>query len=975
MVLEFLNKLVFTVFREIIEFISNLVLRPVISFVIQFLVGIMSYYLYQVSVLLLSAIDLISDFFQMMAGIQMANGSKITFGDSLYNEFTGGLANQAGGDMLFQVLTSEPVMGTFSAVFVVGVFLTVLSTMIVIIKQEFNPDKPNAKGPIIAAALKSFIYMIFVPVICIFGVFVSNAVLNLVHTATSGDGDVTVSGVVFTAAAYNARYRALESWVSLDDPISGAVASGINALVTSFVGAFGIDGEDLEYSSSEAVAIGAEIMDRYIYISKHNEPLSSQSLIQIIIYVDGGAQTVFTAKDAAKKLKKYDSGVTPDDFTTIGYLDTFLKDCEDDGGRFLRCETKAEAKAASKEGNKIALYWASTSFRAYFNSIQVSKDFNASRINYVALFASAIIVIKAMAQAFVGLIMRVYKATAFFLILPGVIGLSPLDGGASFGSWRKTFVGEVLAGYGFILAMNIYLLLTPLVVTLDIDYQPTNAPPAFGGMSSGAVSAMTMIGSGMAEGIIRMIFIIAGALMIEKMASMISGFIGGVDVAGIGKGMMSEIGKTVATGAVVGGGMVMGGLATSALMYGAIGDKISSGVGKGVGSAFKDNFKKQTAGAKGIGKVGKGIKGVFSGLGGAGKQLGSNALTGIKGMPKAVSNKFSGMAGVIKGSTKKNGGPGLMKAAKFGAVAGISRLAAPFNKSAQALHFARANYLDSKAGFEAAGAKVDSMQEAYDNAVKGGNKKKIDEAQENLNQARAEYQGAAQKYIDDANKYEGTAVAIRDGEKENAKAAGLYALETVLDTLPGADIVKGLWNTRKDAAKEVDDSSEYNRDRAEGLNKAAKDLRDKLVSHADPVGRAHTKRAEALNAATTMADIQTKLENSHKEKMEQLDRFTKLLANAGDDAARRASIMASAAACRLTLPDAHGQQKLMTTDQLKIYTDIALDIEVMRKGAGRNTRALMKGAEEIMKKYAEALAKPVFKDIMDVLEQIKNSKQ
>ena len=85
--------------------------------------------------------------------------------------------------------------------------------------------------------------------------------------------------------------------------------------------------------------------------------------------------------------------------------------------------------------------------------------------------------------------------------------------------------------------------------------------------------------------------------------------------------------------------------------------------------------------------------------------------------------------------------------------------------------------------------------------------------------------------------------------------------------------------------------------------------------------------------------------------------------------------MDSAAACRLTLPDKNGQQKLMTTEQLQMFITIAEDIRVARNDSGNNSRLLMQNIEKVMKKHADALAKPVFKDIMDVLEQIKNSKQ
>lgn len=959
MVLEFLNKLVFTVFKAIIDFISKFILEPIITFVIQFIVGMTSYYLYQVAVLLLSVIDLISDFFQMLAGIEMANGSYISFGDDLVNAFTGRAANTSGGDMLFQLITSEPVLQTFTSVAVVGAFLTILSTLIMIVKQEFNADKPNAKGPIIASALKSFIYMMFVPVICIFGVFVSNMVLNLLHTATAGDGDVTVSGVVFTSSAYNAVYRLGEVWVSMDDPISGAIASGMNGMIQSIAGNFGIKAEDLEASALEinGAVDKKDLMDKYIYISKHKDPLGAQSRLQIIFYIDGSAISVAKPIDAAKMLEKYGAEIDPNNYATVESLNKFFIEQELNDGKFIKYDTKADAKAASKKDggdDKVAVYWSSLEFRAYFNSIQVSRDFNMSRVNYVSLFASAIIIIKAMAQACAGLIMRLYKAIAFFLILPGVLGLSPLDGGASFSSWKKTFIGEVIAAYGFVLAVNIYLFLTPLVVSLNISYKPTNAPSGFVGTSSASVSAMAMIGQGMAEGVIRMIFMIAGALMIEKLASMISGFIGGVDIASIGKGMVGDIGKTMATGALIGGGLAMGGLATTALLYGAIGDKLQTGV-KGSGTAFKDSFKKQMAGKKGIGKLGGAIAGTVTGSLGAVKQTTSNVAGGVKAIP----SKIAGKAKAIK---------------EDGVHGALLNVAAPFSKTAQSMKYARSNYLESKGKFEDSDEKLKLAQANYDEAVKGGDAKAISSAEEELHKAQAENQGLAQKYIDDANKYAGTAAVLRDGNLETAKAAGLYAMSTVLDNLPGADIAKGLWGSRKDAAKDVDNSSEYNKDRAESLNKASKDLRDKLVGMADPVGRAHNNRGYDLNAASMMADIQEKVEQSQRTKLDQLRRIKKRLENAGDDAAQKARIMAQASDLRLTLPDAEGNQKLITEEHLQCYSDVKIEIEKLRNKAGTDTNKIMRGFEDILKKYAETTAKPLYKDIEDIIKQIRDSR-
>jgi hypothetical protein len=96
------------------------------------------------------------------------------------------------------------------------------------------------------------------------------------------------------------------------------------------------------------------------------------------------------------------------------------------------------------------------SYRVYYNAAQVSLDFNSTKINYAFIIFTAVILMKVMLYSSIGMIMRLYKCTILFLILPGPISMSPLDDGASFKKWQKKFMGSVMAAYSVVIAVNVY---------------------------------------------------------------------------------------------------------------------------------------------------------------------------------------------------------------------------------------------------------------------------------------------------------------------------------------------------------------------------------------------------------------------------------------------------------------------------------------------------------------------------------------
>ena len=493
MIQEIIDGLLGWVMNFILNVIMNFIVKPIFTLAYHLLISIVSYYFYQVAVVFLSVIDLISDLFRMLAGL--APG--ITF-RGLTNAFGAGVASD---DMLIQFVTSKEVLGMFVSMFTVGVFLSIVSTLVSSIKQEFNLQKANKKGEVLNKLLRAWFNLAFVPVIAIFGMFMGNLFLKVVDAATGGDS-ATISGRIFAASARGAFYNNYDIMkVYLTDPATCGVTGSVNAVINLMMEAinslFGED-NDMEDSVSGS-ALNESILDQYVYIDKHN-----------------------------------DSGM----------------------------------------------------YRVYYNSDAVSEDFNATRINYILIYFSSIAVIKCLLQASFGLVSRLYKGVALFVIMPGVIGISPMDDGNAYKGWKKELSKQIIGAYGVVIAVNLYLELMGIFSNISVSYVPTNAPNAAGSVSfaglTNAVFSSLLTDNGFATAILQIIFIVCGALMLDKFSATISSLIGADNIASVGKGLFGDTSKAT-SGAVKTG--VKTGAAGLAFTY-----KSVSGSIKGV-SALSDKMK------------------------------------------------------------------------------------------------------------------------------------------------------------------------------------------------------------------------------------------------------------------------------------------------------------------------------------------------------------------------------------------------
>lgn len=81
---------------------------------------------------------------------------------------------------------------------------------------------------------------------------------------------------------------------------------------------------------------------------------------------------------------------------------------------------------------------------------------------------SSIIISIVMFIAIMGLVTRLYDLVFIFLTSPLIMSTLPLDDGAKFKLWRETAISKTLLAYGTVFAVNIYIILLPIVNSIEI---------------------------------------------------------------------------------------------------------------------------------------------------------------------------------------------------------------------------------------------------------------------------------------------------------------------------------------------------------------------------------------------------------------------------------------------------------------------------------------------------------------------------
>lgn len=209
----------------------------------------------------------------------------------------------------------------------------------------------------------------------------------------------------------------------------------------------------------------------------------------------------------------------------------------------------------------------------YSNIGKVTEYYNYSKINYLLLIFGSCFVIKCLYYTCFGMIVRLYQCGMLFIISPAVIGMTPVNEGG-LGKWRSEFVGQAISAYGVVLAVNIFLVLVRVLLSIDMNFSVLGT------------DNLSTFSSSMMTGLLKGIIVIGGCITIEKFSGQLGGYFGAKDALSQGKdlekGVKDQAKKAVGTAVQV--GMMASGVGGAAM--GAM-----RGMGKGIASGVKGAYK------------------------------------------------------------------------------------------------------------------------------------------------------------------------------------------------------------------------------------------------------------------------------------------------------------------------------------------------------------------------------------------------
>lgn len=435
------------IFDFLINWIANLI-GDLLGWVFSIIMGIYNRMIFSVAKSLLIIVDLIQVLFRRLSGT-----------DVYYVNVGTGHNKKMEGDILGSLITNETVLEVLLALTLVAIAMVIMATIIKIVQSEFNSDGKNSKTGIIAEALRSFIMFILVPVTCVGGVLVSNALLGALDQATSLGGGKSMASQVFVSAASAANKVRYGQMLSIDKEWlknQGMWVEGNTAQT-----AVNID--------------NAFRMQR----SFEKAPVSAGGIVDTIL------NAIFSAATAGP----------------YGWLPLVLNVVLSNAG------LAGGISSGSGDLYDVQLVkWQAS----YQNIYMVASFYDIGQMNMIILIGGAIMACYIMLVTCFGLVMRLFKAVILFMISPPVIAIAPLDKGNAFQSWRRQFISEVLSSYGAVLGLNLFFIVLP--VLNNIDLFPASYAGTYGGniLNDIAHLLFTIIGLYMMKDLIKMVSDLTG---------------------------------------------------------------------------------------------------------------------------------------------------------------------------------------------------------------------------------------------------------------------------------------------------------------------------------------------------------------------------------------------------------------------------------------------------------------------------------
>jgi len=576
-----------------------------------------------------SLLDLFQYVIRKLAGLDVyyVNGQKQE-GDILVSVVRGILGIDNGGAQYSTLST------VFWSLIIFSVVLLVLATIIQMIKAHYNYDaKKSQPYAIITASIKSLFTIVIVPIVTVFGLYISEVLLNVLDQLTSSSSGTNITTLFGNEA-------------NLLKPV-GTTKNGDKIYASFDFFSFGAATTQTTFSGA-MFKIAARDCNR-VRLGTFSTKTSSNSAWQDFGIFIGDEENISMRIDEAFASNLH----------TVNY-----KSCGFGGSDSWVLSSSYLVGGGAAWGLGLIHQ---NNFSKY-NVGMVYYYYNLWSFNFFLAFAGIAAFITLFINIVFGLMTRLIMCIALFLLYSPLVGISPLDGGNAFKSWKKEFMSNVLMAYGTVVGMNIFFLILPFLDTL------------------------TFFNIYVLDQIMRILFMLSGLVLVKKFMKLVGGFIGAADANEAGNDVkegVQKIGMSSARGV-----MAAGKLGASV-----------AGAGMKLNNKIYEASKKGVKGKSKLGKVAGGL-----GLALSAPAKGIQSVGNVIGKGLAKSGKFvSGHNGRVRKAL------GLNKDAEIGADE-----EAAFKEYSKIASLGNASKAELRKAYKDAGggdAGIAAMQEANNTAA------------------------------------------------------------------------------------------------------------------------------------------------------------------------------------------------------------------------------------------------------------------
>ena len=489
---------------------------------------------------LISLVDLFQLLFRKLAGLDVYYVDGVPIGGDLVTNFIQGILGIRvgyGGSDYVDNIDYSALSTVFWAFVIFGLVICFVSTLIAIIKSHYSYNEKSVKGPlpIVATAGKAVINMVAVPIIIVLGLWLSQAILTALDDITStGSSDIVAlygadKEELLKPVQYKQNNETYETYIYYD--MFGFTGSIFyNSLAESVysdetLARVAARSQTFSGSMFKVAAYNANRIRTKEYVNEDTNTVNE--------YVTGFGGGIIGGRGALSLFENYDQNTNDPIENAATMVDTaFANFLHLDHMYLLHyfstvADSGAGAESIAKNLLSVERYFCNlttlqVSSFSKFNVGLVWYYYNLWSFNFIVGFGSIIVCIVIFINVIIGLMTRFFMCLVLFFVMPPLAGLMPLDGGKAFGTWRESFMRQVLMAYGAVVGMNLILILLPFVNQIDF------------------------FNIKIADLIVQTFFIIVGLITIKTAISVLSGIIGAEDANKAGDAINKEVGGVAA---------------------------------------------------------------------------------------------------------------------------------------------------------------------------------------------------------------------------------------------------------------------------------------------------------------------------------------------------------------------------------------------------------------------------------------------